>query len=44
MSIRTLDRVHHLFLILLSAVAAALLYRFATILIEGLPWPSWLPL
>jgi len=44
MSIRRLDRVHHVILILLATVVAALLYRFATLSFEALPWPSLLPL
>jgi hypothetical protein len=40
---RSPDHLHHVILILLSLVVAALLYRFATVLIGGLPWPSVLP-
>jgi len=43
MSVRRLDSIHHLFLILLSLLVATILYRFATTLIRDLPWPAVLP-
>lgn len=43
MPVRSLDSIHHLFLILLSLLVATALYRFATLLLRDLPWPSVLP-
>jgi hypothetical protein len=43
MAVRHLERIHHLFFVLLSLLAAAALYRFATILLGDLPWPSVIP-
>ena len=42
MSVRSLHSVHHLFLLVLSLLVAAALYRFATTLLRNLPWPSLL--
>ena len=43
MSVHGIDWFHHLFLVVLSALAALVLYRFVTLLIADLPWPAVLP-
>ncbi|MFD1632511.1 hypothetical protein ACOZ4L_06910 [Haloplanus ruber] len=43
MSVRGVDVFHHLFLVILSALAGLVLYRFVTLLITDLPWPAALP-
>jgi|GEM_PF-4106710 len=38
-SAHRLERLNHLLLVVLSALVAAALYRFVTLLLDGLPWP-----
>jgi len=36
------DRFNHALLLLFAALVVAACYRFATLLLGGLPWPVWL--